>query len=322
MDAGQKLYNIGLGLNLEFNNRAVYGFIKNVFVIGSYDGGHEGRNQYISFKFSFPTLPDIDDINKIISFREQNDSIVITPPMKDNENFHIKADFISLFIPPSVAEIVKTVSSIANYMAEKYPDLSPACSIRSCRSTEKLNIYNKDSIPILMCSECAAREKQHLLAQIEAERNKPNNYLQGITNAVLRSMIPVILVFILLKLIEFNDDLELLPGSAGFFFYYFAFKGYTSAGGKDSNTAYMIISATSVFCTAAGMLLGFMVYDMVESGGCYVKDSFNYVVSSSTFHANLIGALIVCFICSMIMFMINASYQQNLEYSASRFDSV
>ncbi len=308
MDESGKLYRISQALNLEYNNWAAFGFIKNTYALAHYE--YYGKHaSFITVKLSFPADPAGDDYTLFQDIEKKYENASIR--FEYNEHFNVKIDFLSPFSPPKTETIAQVVREITNHFDRKYPDAKPRCSVQGCNETENLKLYHKDQLPDLMCADCAAKLKQELTKILEAEKNAPNNYLKGFYGALLYSAIPLILSILTLKFFEVTI--------AGFFCYLFAFRGFVKAKGKFDERGQLIVVATSLFCTVAVIFLSYMILYLLDSGSYLtaydLKRAFHYVTDGVYgFGANLGVSLGGWFLQAIIMFGINADSKQADEY--------
>ena len=308
MDESGKLYKIAQALNLEYNNWAAFGFIKNTYVLAHYE--YYGKNaSFITVKLSFPADPAGDDYKRFQDIEKKYENVSIRGEY--NEHFNVKIDFRGTFSMPKTQTIAQVVREITNHFAQKYPDAKPRCSVQGCDSTENLNLYHKDQLPDLMCADCAAKLKQELMKKLEAEKNAPNNYWEGFFGALLFAMIPLLFNFFMLKLNDYVGGLAI----GGAFCYLFASWGYSKCNGKLDGRGQLIVVATSLFCSVAVTVLGYMLEDGFYLNARSVKRAFDSVMNGvDGFGISLGVSLAGWFLQAIIMCAIDASNKENEEY--------
>ncbi len=315
MDINEKLYKIGMDLNLSYNNHASYGYIKNTFAIGSIGGSC--KNQSISFELSFPCIPDEEDMENLKSICSSEEILM---SKSSGYTCDIQIVFYSPYHAVRIETITKTVTDVANYIQGKYSGKTPFCSCKNCKSTENVRIYREDSIPFYLCYECAAKFRHDMEELIKAEKDdekrKSDNYLKGFFYGLGFSTISLAITLVLYKLLGST-------GFSGVIFYFFAAKGFDFAKCKSGRLGKFIRYSTTFFCTALGIFLNFALSEILDSKKydfMSILNSFEYVLTSADgFYLSLFVSLFLCLICICCSIGINESYREQTEAWSREF---
>ncbi|MBQ0004108.1 MAG: hypothetical protein KBT21_11300 [Treponema sp.] len=315
METEQKLYEIGINLNLLFNNRTIFGSIKNTFVIGKYSGS--SKYQYLSFDLFFPCKLNEEDKSKLLSMNDSGNGIDIYCN-SSNENYDLQVSFLHPFFTPGIEVITKTITEITDYIYQKYPDLKIHCMTPDCTETENLQLIDEDSYPLLICPECCKKIKQSIIEAEEIEKNKPNNYKKGIRYAVLYCIPALIISFLIF---HFTETAKV----SGLFFTLFTYHGYSKSGAKYTKDGNFLIFITALFTNISGVFLLYIIqrasdfifyYQRYINIISLIKD---VIIDNTDFYITLGITSAIWLFVSMFYFALKASSDQYMESLKTKF---
>ncbi|MBE6332748.1 MAG: hypothetical protein E7070_10655 [Bacteroidales bacterium] len=291
-----------LGKQLGFKNNGIffYGYLQNCFI--SFADGQGLKLLCIRT----PVALDEEDKKKIKSWEKKGYASQVSFPEVSAQQITIT--FLEKFLPFKVAKIKEIIEDIVGYIAAKYPNAEIKCSTcqNAATSDPEMGIYEIDGVPTPLCRACASKRQKEIDEAKEELENQPDNYIQGIGTAAAFS-IPGILASILFF------ALGKIAAVSGLIYLFLALKGYTWANGKLNKTGLLIVSAISLFFSALGTWIAYVIYVASELAKTpeFSADSFGDRIFAAfslieipelheELNKNIAITLIICGICIVL----------------------